>query len=422
MKYIFLCCFSAQLMALSCSNVTTLSTPGQLCHAPRVAMNDQGDAVAMWKIDDDVSDDEYLYTAVRKKNVSWGPSSVLAKNNEWIKAKFFKIDPSSHIQAALELEQEEDDERFQFVEKKWGEVVPSVTAYIKPTFEIGRWPTFNEEGKLFCLGHIAGKMVIASALSGQKPVYTNLASVERYSTYDETIAFDPHHRAVAVWQESVYGKDYKYSYVIKLARENDDGSWTVPETVTTIPRLAFGVKVHVNAQGNVALLWSHDDGLYVTSQEMGKWSKPVFLGEKRVYAFRLVSDKEGNLLVTWEDEKEKKEVIFAAYKPVGQSWQPSIQITPSHLNCDSHEVTYDGRENFVIVWHQAPSKKEKAIYGAAFSTKQEKWSTPTQLSPKGQNCKSPHLTFSSKGDGVLGWVYLDTCCNRSVQVADLKVD
>lgn len=432
-KIAFAVCFSAKILALTCSNPVTLSTPGHDCRTPAVAMNENGDVAAIWKVEDEVTDDEYVYTAVKKKGGEWGPSSLFANNIGRIRVKLFKLDPSSHVQAVLKLRRSDVDGLFQWSEKKWGDFLPTVIEYARPfPYFYSATKAFNDKGKWVCIGTVSEgssnskKIVVTTVSPGQSDiVYNTLGSTDSLWLSARNIIFDSKGRAVVVWrQEERDTKSYKTIYSLKMARENEDGSWSLPETVCKEFDYVYFVEMQADAQGNIALAWVRDGSLYAMSQQDGKWSEPVLIGpsEQDPHSPRMSFDKEGNLLAVWKGTLEKQDVIYAAYKPIGRPWQPSALITPINIRSWAPRVQTDNRGNFVLIWKQAVTKKVSTIHGMTFSAQQEKWSAPVQLSPAGQNCRKHNFTFSGDGKGALSWILVDKCHNRFVQVADLIVD
>ena len=430
-KFAFTICCATKLVALTCSNPVTLSAPGQDCDRSKVAINENGDIGAIWNVEDDVSDDEYVYTAVKKKNGEWGPSSLFAKNNDWIRVKKFQIDSSSNLQAVLQLDRDALDDLYLWSEKKWGDSLPTAIAYPQP-FPVRWWEkSLIEDGKWIFLEEVPGvssnskKLVVASVIPGQTEITRAVIAQFEGGVYGKKIIFDSHKRAIAVWQESTYDvKSYKTIYTLKIAREKEDGTWTPPETVSTEFNDTDLEKIGVDLQGNVVLALEKNEELYAMIQENGKWSTPIMIApsEQEPENPRLTFDKEGNLLATWKGEIAKKRVIYAAYKPVGKSWQPSVLISPDNANSFFYKIKADNRGSFTLVWEQRITKKSSAIYGTTFSTQSEKWSKPVQLSPAGQNCLIRDFALSGNGKGALAWLLIDKCCNNFVQVADLLVD
>lgn len=432
-KIAFALSLATKLIALTCSNVTTMTTPGQDCNPEAVAVNENGDIAAVWAVEDDDNYDETLYSAVKKRGEQWGPSSLFVKNNDGINVKQLHIDSSSDIRAVVELDQDEDD-LLQWGEKKWGASLATLHTYPKPSdeFHLGK-QIFNRDGKWVCIGEVSGnsspsnKIVVATASPGQTEVaYTTLAELDR-GWVEKKIIFGRQNRAAAAWIESTYDlKSYKRGGILKMAFEKEDGTWTAPEIVSQGFDDVYRFKMKGNTQGDITIAWTKfgSDDIQILVQHDGKWSEPAVISypEQHPRLSHFVLDSAGNLLVIWEGKLGDNSVFNAAYRPVDGALQASVTITPASTDSWFSRVMTDNRGNFVLVWDQKMSKKVGAIFGATFSTREQKWSTPVQLSPAGQSCGRPQLALSNDGKGVLSWMAFNKCCERFVQVADLTID
>jgi hypothetical protein len=158
-----------------------------------------------------------------------------------------------------------------------------------------------------------------------------------------------------------------------------------------------------------------------TSQ--GGWDNAPVLLEKPVEAIsdlQVKHDASGNFMVVWCQYVGKYSRVYAAYKPVGKPWSPTVSLFPTDVQLFPFlQVSPTG--DFVLVLQNMKNWKYVTIYGFTFSSKEQVWSSPILLSPEGQNCLLSGFVLGKNGKGLLAWVMPKETGDIKLEVATLHL-
>ncbi len=453
-KIAFVFCLCSKLLALSCANPVVLSPPGEKAYEYKLTLNDKGDAGVVWFIPETGSDGDRIYAAVKKRDATWTAPFLVTRNDRALYLKRINVDPSCNLQAIWKVDGEDEDSLFQYAEKKYGDQSPTITNFHRAAL-IDREKALSPEGRLIYVGATPENApsaewvdMVALILPGQSAMtVTTIARAEGRAVC-RCVKFNKKGKAVLAWWQSKEVDSSLFSntrYTLQIAREQEDGTWSAPQRVCSLELKQFNsvrsMKMVVDSQDNVALMWEEGDSsftgsrkLHVITQQNEVWSDLTTLCESKraLKTSRLRVDEEGNLLVIW-DEPQKEGVtigeklfkqsrtICAAFKPIGQPWQSQSFLTPPSYYSLYPQVTVDHKGHFVVAWEYAVSEKKSVICCTTFSVKDQKWSELQQLS-LGHNCMDFKMEFSADGKGIFVWRYLNENDQRVLWAADLIVD
>jgi hypothetical protein len=191
-----------------------------------------------------------------------------------------------------------------------------------------------------------------------------------------------------------------------------DGLWSEPVDFAFSDNYFHYLMLKMNDAGHIAASWTmfeKGNGIvYVADKPVGQsWSSPIAVSNptKDVYSRKMSMDDQGNILMVWIVDEGRKEVPYAAYKPVNQEWAAPVRLSRGTQECNHIKVETNHQGYFVVLWTEL-QKKQISIHGAALSTATKEWSSAT-ISPEGQDCKNFKFAFNKKGQGIIAWSMWD---------------
>jgi len=242
--------------------------------------------------------------------------------------------------------------------------------------------------------------VVPGQPTGKKQPLGKLSS--SYSSY--WLSASPQGKPFAFWKMEDNSQQTKFA----ASWQQPDGSWTQAEMIDTgnVPLGSFySVEIAIDSKDNVCLLAeTADDEIWALTRTNGRWEKPTQISapEASIYGIQLAVDADGNFLAAWETSSSgRKTISYAAYKPRGEAWTAPAQVGSDHAG--DLILQADAKGRFMLVWQELKSWKDGSVHAILFSAKDRKWSSPTQLSPRGKVCFNPTFALSSAGTGVVTW-------------------
>ncbi len=305
---------------------------------------------------------------------------------------------------------------------------------------------------------------------------TEIAKIDGYSQH---LVKNREGKVFAWWEDTTY-TGYQSEKMLKGSWLQDDGSWSTPETLVSFsdsPSL-YEMNEAMNSKGDLAMLWmtsasgkaktiqaatcfndqwseplevavsdkdfdyltlkindachiaacwtkteKGNEIVYVADKPVGQpWSSPIAVSNptKDVDSYKMSMDDQGNILMVWIVTEGRKEVPYAAYKPVNQEWGDPVRLSEGTRQCSHIKVETNHQGYFVVLWNEV-QKKQVSIQGAALSTATKEWTSAT-ISPEGQDCGNFKFAFNKKGQGVIAWQTTLDDEDTLVQVAELNVN
>ncbi len=225
-----------------------------------------------------------------------------------------------------------------------------------------------------------------------------------YSSY--WLSTSPQGKPFAFWKTEDNGQQAKFA----ASWQQPDGSWTEPEMIDigSAPLRSFysySMKIAIDSKDNVCILVeTMDEEIWALTRANGRWEKPIQLSapETDIYDTQLAVDADGNFLAVWQiSTSGRKSASYAAYKPQGESWTAPAQVGSDHAG--DLILQADAKGRFMLVWQELKNWKDASIHAILFSAKDRKWTSSTQLSPRGKVCFNPKFALSSAGTGIVTW-------------------
>ena len=431
-KIAFSLTIGAKLMALSSSNPVTLSAPDQeMIGDSKIIANARGDFVLYWKLSD--LEGDKVQVAVKPKDGGWLPFTTVAQD-EGVSVKECILDDSGNIDIFL-LKGCCGNKTLHGANKKWGEPWSRISNFSQTanTISYGEYLVYKKN-MFVSLSKSKNNYVDRLFFAfydkeNDKIFHKSLATA--WSLYSSNTYLNKQRTICAVWEKRAriagwFSTEDKYSLEAAWMREGT--STPALETICTLDKktwLSFSnMDMAIDPQENATIVWTWDGKIQAVSRAQGKWNVPVDVSSsaKNLVQLKVSCDDEGNALVVWCDKAEKRGTLWSAYKPLGGSWTAPVEISALSGNNKFFTVAHTHAGQFVVVWNYGIKLMMDSIYGATFSTKDQKWSAPQRLSPDGQICQNPSLAFSESGKGYLNWINITNPKDVKVQVAELRVD
>jgi hypothetical protein len=188
------------------------------------------------------------------------------------------------------------------------------------------------------------------------------------------IAIDPGGDAVAVWETTEAGH-----FVIQASQRQVGGSWSAPQTLSTPAEPAEAPQVAVDAAGSALVVWQSYVGGYFIVQGVqrpvgGDWSGVEDLSDRYLAAQyqsarqpQVGVDPRGDAVVVWQSYEGSYYVIQATQRPAGGGWSAVQNISTANQDADAPQVAVDPEGDAVAVWESAEGAG-RTIQAAAYDT------------------------------------------------------
>ncbi len=280
----------------------TISNLGEKSTEPQVALNDAGDAVAVWRIRNHLVRDK-VQSASRSAGGTWSvPTNISEPGRDSTRAKV-AIDGSGLAIAIWERI------------AKGGKVIQSASLPAG-----GRWS--------------APKDLSAKNARSEKP----------------HLAVNPKGEAVAVWQHLVHRR-----FHIQSTSRSRGSGWSAPVAISPKKAFAYAPQVALNRRGEAAAVWVQKDDNELTSAESaarsprGHWSKPTLISGKRyVRKSEIAIDDDGDAVATWEPNENNFFVWGTSRLPRGGWAHPVDLVRGGDIRAPQLTITPDGEA--IAVW------------------------------------------------------------------------
>lgn len=163
---------------------------------------------------------------------------------------------------------------------------------------------------------------------------------------DPHIALDASGDALVVWRGESDGEE-----VARAAFRPAGGSWEAPTNVSAVGEEVHELRVTLDARGDAIAAWAgstHEVGAHSIVQAAfrragGSWEAPTALSEggENANPSDVVFDQVGNAALLWERSDGTNNVVQAAYRPEGGSWEAPVDLSNSGENATDAEVVLD---------------------------------------------------------------------------------
>ncbi len=224
------------------------------------------------------------------------------------------------------------------------------------------------------------------------------------------VAFDKQGDALALWQ-GFEGTPVN-EWVPESAFMPAGGAWQAPVNVAA-SGIAEGLHLAYGGNGDAVAVWDRWTHGFLSNMVAqaafrpagGAWQAPVDLSEE-VPEGDEPSNRESREPVVAVDEQGNAVVVWgrwfgaqAAFRPAGGAWQAPVDISAPLQTAESPEVAFDARGDAIAIWALQPSPGSTRIIQTASKPAGGAWQTPVNIGQGGR----PQVAFDGQGDAVTIW-------------------
>jgi len=351
-----------------------ISPDGQDAYDPQVAMDDNGNAIIVWSQSDGSN---YQIFKSEYRSGTWTHPASLTDN----------ISPDGQDASSPQVAMDDNGNAVIV----WSQYDGSINYQIfKSEYRSGAWT------------HPAS--------------LSDNISPDGQSAFNPQVAMDDNENVVIVWRQSD-GNDI--SQIFKS--EYRSGSWTHPaslsDNISPDGQDARYPQVAMDDNGNAVIVWRQYGQIFKSEYRSGSWTHPASLSDnispdgQSAFNPQVAMDDNGNAVIVWRQFDGSNYQIFKSEYRSGSWAHPaslSDNISPDGYDAYDPQVAMDDNGNAVIVWYQSDgsySQIFKSEYRAG------SWAHPASLtdniSPDGQHAYEPQVAMDDNGNAVIVWTQYD---------------
>jgi hypothetical protein len=353
----------------SWSSATTLSNPSGTPCTPQLAMDATGNAIAVWRRYD-VSTSSY---AIQYSYYTKGSGSV---SGSWLPAEDIPLSLGISLNPQVAM----DDAGNAIAVWPQNDVIQA-SYYTKSSINSG-WSSLEP-------------------LSG--------GNVNAIATVPQ-VAMDAVGNAIAIWSQY---DGQNYTYTIKYSYYTSGGTWSSAEDLSVSSGDSSAPQLAINSLGNATTVCRVYNGTtyviqaryYTKNSNGGSWSSPENISSGNGTLPQVAIDSLGNAIAIWALESNSKQVIQASYyteSGINRGWSSPVDLSLYTSNEGFPQIKIDSLGNAIAVWSYSPNGN--SIIQASYYTKTTtsgSWLAPElvlNLSNNERSAYSPKIAIDNSID------------------------
>jgi hypothetical protein len=242
-------------------------------------------------------------------------------------------------------------------------------------------------------------------------------SAASQDAFNPQVAFDGQGNAIAVWHRFDAGTN---TIVQAAARAADSrrrrryftpkrgGSFGAPQDLSAAGQNASFPEVAVDGQGNAIAVWRRFDGTNFIVQAAaraagGSFGAPQDLsaaGQKAGFP-EVAVDGQGNAIAVWQRFDGTNFIMQAAARAAGGSFGAPQDLSAAGQTANDPQVAVDGQGNAIAVWSRSNGTND--IVQAAVRAAGGSFGAPQDLSAAGQDAHVPEVAVDGQGNAIAVW-------------------
>ncbi len=243
--------------------------------------------------------------------------------------------------------------------------------------------------------------------SWQAPVTLTSTSSEAYAPQ---VAVNGSGEALAVWEF-----DDGSELVAQAAARPSGGIWGAPATLSGTGHNAQWPRVALNELGEAVASWATEAAgkelIEASSRESasGAWGAPVKLAEAELSFLqqpqpRVAIGPQGNAVVVWGISSFSGELAQAAVRPkAGESWTAAVDLSKTGNYAEEPRVSIAQDGEAVAVW-SAYNGTYTGVEASRISEGSSSWSARQIISESSWSSFLPTVAVDPRGDAVAAWI------------------
>ena len=395
------------------SAVTDLSAVGQHAYDPQVAMDDLGNAVAVWYR----SNGSHDIVQTRRYNVVAGTWSTVE-------------DLSAAGQSAYEPQVAMDSSGNAFAVWIRSDGSNFIVQARRYDIVAGTWSAVID---LSAVGQHASRPQVAMDSSGNAVAVWyrsngshNIAQSRRYDvvagTWSAVIDLSASGQSVAIPQVAmdqvgnafaVWSRQSGINFIVQTRKYNVlDDTWSVVTDLSAAGQNAGGSQVAMDKAGNAVAVWIISDGSNTIVQarrysvETGTWQTVEELSVVGQSAFspQVAMDQSGNAVTVWHRSDGSNDIVQTSRYDgeVYYVWQTVEDLSAAGQNTYDPQVASDEFGNAVAVWRRFDGSNYR-VQTSRYNAETDTWSAVETISVAGRNAYDPQVSIDSSGEAVVVW-------------------
>ncbi len=213
-------------------------------------------------------------------------------------------------------------------------------------------------------------------------------------------------------------------YVVESAYRPEGGAWESPTLVSQPGEEGGNPHVALDAKGDSLVAWrGEDEGQEFVRAAYrpvgGSWGAATSVSSEgeAIQAVRDAVDPDGNAIVAWAGNTGAEggyDIVHAAYKPLGGEWETPTELSASGGNSFPSDVVFDTGGNAALVWQRWDGSSN--VVQASYRPVGEEWEPAVDLSEEGKQGMDAVVVLDAPGDATAAdghatavWVSEDDC-------------
>ena len=394
---------------------TSLSATGQNATTAQVAVDGEGDSVAVWQIGPDSMMNNEVEASVRPAGGTWQTTPTnLASCFFFATTPQIAVDPSGDAVAVWECA----------AQSSGGRVIDAATAsgpalrWSQPV-QLSDSADINVEdprvaidakGDATVTWVTLGSAATSFVQAAQRPAGGAWSKPVAISRTDKSVsaapvAEDRSGDATAVWTVS------NGTNLVTEASMHPAGAaaWSAPSDLSSADAAASNPQVAISSQGTSIAVWQHGSNTSSTIQAAihpagGQWQPPADISASGQLAEhpQVAVDPQGNAAAVWDRSNAGNTIVQAARLPAGAAaWQSAANLSGPGQNATAAQIAADAQGDLTAVWQR--SDGANTIVQAAVDLAGGAWQAATNLSAAGENAENPAVAVDPRGNATAVW-------------------
>lgn len=218
------------------------------------------------------------------------------------------------------------------------------------------------------------------------------------------VAIDPKGNAIAVWKRHSYR--YPTESSIWSNRYAPAEGWGAMVRIDHQEGLKGAPHVVMDPQGNAITVWMHSNHIWSTRYTPTEgWSGPVRLEEASGISKspRVAVDAQGNAIAVWarSDRHDSAEQIWSNRYTPEAGWGAALRIEDSDTSASGPDVAMDAEGNAISVWRAGLS--DGSVWANRYVVGRG-WQTPVAIDDNDSYAGSPRIAMDPLGNATAVWV------------------
>jgi PKD repeat protein len=382
-----------------------LSAPGQNAVVPQVAMNQGGNAVAVWRRSDGTN--TRVQAAVRPAGGSFSAPVNISAAGQDANSPQVAIDQAGDA-VAVWTRSDGANVRIQTASRPAGgsfSAPVNISAAGQDAFN--PQVAMNQGGDAVAVwrrsdGSNDRVQAASRAAGGGFSAPVNL-SVAGKDTHDPQVAIDEPGDAVAVWTRFDGANDR-----VQAASRAGGGGFSAPDNLSAAGQTAFNPQVAMDQGGGAVAVWERFDGANERVQAAirpsgGAFSAPVNLSAAGQPAgnAQVAIDAGGDAVAVWQRFNGANNIVQAAIRSAGGAFSAPVNLSATGRDAFDSQVAMDQGGDAVAVWSRFVGGDVRVQ--AANRPAGGGFSAEANLSAAGEDATLPQVAMDQAGDALAAW-------------------